>query len=387
MTGFQTAIGAVLISSFAAGFIPGGALPIAPAVVVDEYAETSAGGEIVVEQGITNPQVEAEALSDEIQELEDTPEAPVFTAFNPRVIQESYPGEFQSLDSATASFPLPEGCLYSAETTLQCATGPIILGGSAFDEQGNILGSKMEITNDAVIVTTEVLDGTDFPLTFSVFVSDSQSSPLIETGINSLSEMMDPESGTLSEAQLAEEERLLNESVSLDETNGIDPQAGASQFTAEPEHSRGAHLSGPSSLGNVLSASNSGALHIVPVAFSRPAYVGIPKGYRYCPKTCTPTRLHDYCSLSPDSFLNANFRGPCAKHDMRIDQIRKQPLSLYLKRSKRSDADWVLQSNLSQNCKNAYYKSYHAINRSTCLNVASRYWVGVTVGTWTWNGK
>lgn len=387
MTGFQAAMGAVLISTFAAGSIPGGALPIAPAVVVDEYAETSQGGEILVEQGITDPQVEAEAIADEIQELEDTPEAPVFTAFNPRVIQEGYPGEFQSLDKATASFPLPEGCLYSAEKTLQCATGPVVLEGSAFDEQGNLLGSQTEITSDGVIVTTAVLDETDFPLTFSVFMSDSQSSPLIEIGIDSMSEMMGPELGTLSEAELAQEEQLLNESAHLDETSGDDPQAGASQFMVETERRRGAYLDGPRSLGNMLNASNSGGVNIVTAAFSRPAFVGIPKGYRYCPTNCKPTRLHDYCSLSPDSFLNANFRGPCAKHDMRIDQIRKQPISLYLKRSKRSDADYYLQSDLSQNCKNAYYKSWHAINRSTCLNVASRYWVGVTVGTWTWNGK
>lgn len=121
----------------------------------------------------------------------------------------------------------------------------------------------------------------------------------------------------------------------------------------------------------------------------RPHKVGVPKNYVYC-KTftaarCKPRTLHDYCSYSPDRFGKADFRGPCARHDMSIDMIRKMKVSVSKKRSKRHAADALFYRDLKQNCAYAHYNN--GVKRTACNAAATGYLQAVNTKTIFWNGR
>ena len=42
-------------------------------------------------------------------------------------------------------------------------------------------------------------------------------------------------------------------------------------------------------------------------------FVAVPARYEYNPRQGS---LHDYCTHAPDSWDRADFRGPCANHDL-----------------------------------------------------------------------
>jgi hypothetical protein len=100
------------------------------------------------------------------------------------------------------------------------------------------------------------------------------------------------------------------------------------------------------------------------------AYVGVPSNYVYNPRLGS---LHDYCTKSPDEFpnpvgANANFRGPCARHDLCLGaRISSQTCNNRL---------W---SDMVSNCQ----YTYSIINpaRQACINTAHVYWVAVTINT------
>ncbi|MEZ4362736.1 MAG: hypothetical protein R3B48_21265 [Kofleriaceae bacterium] len=100
------------------------------------------------------------------------------------------------------------------------------------------------------------------------------------------------------------------------------------------------------------------------------SYVGVPSNYVYNPRLGT---LHDYCTKSPDEFpnpigKNANFRGPCARHDMCLGaRISSQTCNNRL---------W---SNMVSNCQYTYGVFNPA--RKACINTAHVYWVAVTINT------
>ncbi|TDQ05913.1 phospholipase A2-like protein [Labedaea rhizosphaerae] len=49
------------------------------------------------------------------------------------------------------------------------------------------------------------------------------------------------------------------------------------------------------------------------VVAPRATVIQVPSNYVYNPSLGS---LHDYCTDSPDSWFSADFRGPCARHDM-----------------------------------------------------------------------
>ena len=128
---------------------------------------------------------------------------------------------------------------------------------------------------------------------------------------------------------------------------------------------------------------------IQPVLHSTsPKVITVPSTYKYCPSTCKPKSLHDYCTWSPDSWFKANFRGPCAIHDMRIDSTRKKSISLKQKRDERKKHDAQFGKNLRTNC--SYYyprKIVDAASRKTCHAVTFVYQGAVSAKTMIWNGK
>jgi len=103
------------------------------------------------------------------------------------------------------------------------------------------------------------------------------------------------------------------------------------------------------------------------------AYVGVPSNYVY--NLNHPRRtLHDYCTKSPDEFpnpvgANANFRGPCARHDLCFEQ---RQASQYTCNNR-------LWGNLVSNCEYTY--AWYNPVRQTCINTAHVYWIAVTANT------
>jgi hypothetical protein len=91
--------------------------------------------------------------------------------------------------------------------------------------------------------------------------------------------------------------------------------------------------------------------------------VTVPSNYVYDPSRGS---LHDYCTSSPDSYLSADFRGPCARHDLCYEAPGNH----------KSSCDNTLHNNLVNNCDYAY-GSLNPV-RYTCRTVAGEYWAAVT---------
>ncbi len=50
------------------------------------------------------------------------------------------------------------------------------------------------------------------------------------------------------------------------------------------------------------------------LSYSGNPWFGVPSCYIY-DTNMDPVTLHDYCSYSPDTFVNISFKGPCSLHD------------------------------------------------------------------------
>jgi hypothetical protein len=106
-----------------------------------------------------------------------------------------------------------------------------------------------------------------------------------------------------------------------------------------------------------------------PGGFGTAAYVGVPSNYVYNPRLGA---RHDYCTSSPDEFpnpvgANANFRGPCARHDL-----------CYGSGTSHFTCDNRLWSDMVSNCDHAY-AWYNPVRRA-CYETANIYW-GFVVAT------
>ncbi|MFI6761829.1 hypothetical protein ACIBF5_22080 [Micromonospora sp. NPDC050417] len=91
--------------------------------------------------------------------------------------------------------------------------------------------------------------------------------------------------------------------------------------------------------------------------------VTVPSNYVYDPSRGS---LHDYCTSSPDSYLFADFRGPCARHDLCYEAPGNH----------KSACDNTFFSHLVNNCDYAY-GSLNPL-RYSCRVVAGEYWAAVT---------
>jgi hypothetical protein len=96
------------------------------------------------------------------------------------------------------------------------------------------------------------------------------------------------------------------------------------------------------------------------------AFVTVPSNYVYDPRLGA---LHDYCTYAPDEFPaplapNADFRGPCARHDL-----------CYAAGTSRSSCDTRLRVNMQTNC--AYEYGILDPLRAACYSAAVVYWAAV----------
>lgn len=98
--------------------------------------------------------------------------------------------------------------------------------------------------------------------------------------------------------------------------------------------------------------------------------VVVPKSYCYDPTTNNHRAWHDYCTDSPDSWNSADFRGPCARHDMCLQSSHSH-----------SKCDGPLLSNMKTNCKHAYPHWYQAATKATCYGIAYTYYAVIKVHT------
>lgn len=100
------------------------------------------------------------------------------------------------------------------------------------------------------------------------------------------------------------------------------------------------------------------------------AFVSVPSNYVYNPALGS---LHDYCTSSPDEFpapfgANADFRGPCARHDL-----------CYAGSTSEFTCDNGLRSDMRTNC--AYTYGSTNPNRYACYATADIYWAAVVIAT------
>lgn len=98
-------------------------------------------------------------------------------------------------------------------------------------------------------------------------------------------------------------------------------------------------------------------------------FVGVPSNYVYNPALGA---RHDYCTSSPDEFpnpvgSNANFRGPCARHDMCYDNSSISKFT----------CDNRLLADMYENCEHEY--SWYNPVRYTCFDTADVYWAIVVI--------
>lgn len=94
--------------------------------------------------------------------------------------------------------------------------------------------------------------------------------------------------------------------------------------------------------------------------------VSVPSRYVYNPNATSQRTLHDYCTKSPDEFSspgkNADFRGPCARHDLCIMD----------RKDARSTCDSRLRGDMMQQCEH-YYGRFDP-RRASCKSTAVVYW-------------
>ncbi|MFB0836049.1 phospholipase A2 [Arthrobacter halodurans] len=104
------------------------------------------------------------------------------------------------------------------------------------------------------------------------------------------------------------------------------------------------------------------------------AYVAVPADYIYDVNHARRT-LHDYCSFSPDSWGNADFRGPCARHDQCIENnLWRAPEDRKQHRAAVCDAD--LPDDMHENCQ-----VYSRKALQSCEAIAGVYFAAVSVRT------
>ncbi len=103
-------------------------------------------------------------------------------------------------------------------------------------------------------------------------------------------------------------------------------------------------------------------------------HVTIPSNYSYHPHRGPDIALHDYCTASPDKFYtfgaDADFRGPCARHDMCIQYYQKR----------RSSCDSDLLARMKAECRYTYSHSWDP-RHGACLSTAYVYWAVVRTKT------
>ena len=328
------------------------------------------------------PQMEAQRVFEDLNATLQNVDAPGIASYDPRVTE--------SLDDGvrTATFPVPEQCEPSGTTnTLSCPAGEVILVPTVLTLSGEVVPFESELLNDQMVVTA-VNDGEVFGL-FAGGVSDVA---LVETLPETFASLLYEDAQAHSVAA--------NEEVPVPTEDDDEPTGEWEEDwtkTEAPLEEIGEPWT-PAPTDNEQEPTPIFGEVTADGSYKRPkSMVSVPSNYVYCvvwvATKCKPKNLHDYCSWSPDGFRyktklawsEVTFRGPCARHDLAIDSIRKKSISLASKKAQRRNADATFKSHLRQNCGYKLYKSTPV--RTACFGAASVYYGVVSGKTNDWNGS
>lgn len=347
-----------------------------------EQESDTSNENLLLENETIKTLVESQDVGQTLDESAAAPDEPTLTVYEPRILEEADLVGDISTNEVTASFPLPSGCAASADrASLSCPSGQIAFSSTIVDAAGTLLSAEVGVDADFLYLTTTPPGDAQFPVIFTAYLTDVSTPEVLEDAEDALAWMVaQDDSDGLSQEELEREERLLNDAVATGMHDPSDDPYGVHNSKSEV------------SAAALLNTPGSGLLTVVPVASSRPFKVQIPEGYRHCPSWCTPKARHDYCtSPAVNAWATrqgaADFRGPCARHDMMISGIAKKSISRDSKRSQRATGDKVFLVQLQQNCRHGFYKTSQLTGKASCFTATAGYYAAVSVTTRRWDGK
>lgn len=332
------------------------------------------------------PEEEAASVAEALEAAEESTginEVPTIASYEVRFTDE---GQIDSGQRLVSEFPLPENCVSSAAAeSLQCDGVDVMIEPVALTVSGDSVPITAAVTDAGIVVTTHPLNAETAHI-LTMYVGASKDADLLPIAADAFAWMLVAEgSQSGSDAPVTDEEE--SEWTEEDSDAEAPPdELGEEWVPADGEFDESAGEPTQPPL-------------IAYGSFTRPKQVKVPSNYVYCSvwvtSRCRPKALHDYCTWSPDSFtytatrgavpVRASFKGPCARHDLSIDSIRKKKISLSSKRSQRAKADTRFKSHLRQNCAYSLYKT--KAGRVKCYDRAALYYSIVSDKARTWDGK
>lgn len=334
------------------------------------------------------PEEEAASVAEALETAEESTginEVPTIASYEVRFADE---GHVDSGLRLVSEFPLPENCVSSAAAeSLRCDGGDVMIEPVALTVSGDTVPITTAVTDTGIVVTTDPLNAETAHI-LTMYVSASKDADLLPIAADAFAWMVAAEgSQSGGDAPFPDEEE--GEWTEEDSDAEAPPdEIGEEWVPADDEFDESAGEPTQPPL-------------IAYGSFTRPKQVKVPSNYVYCSawitSRCRPKALHDYCTWSPDGFafayavgagtmrVRASFKGPCARHDLAIDSIRKKTLSLSSKRSQRASADTRFKSHLRQNCAYSLYKT--KAGRVKCYDRAALYYSKVADRTKGGDGK
>lgn len=324
---------------------------------------------------------EADKIADDLTEAENSPESPTLAGYGARTLELS--GEQRVGSTTEVAFAVPNNCVPRAQQNLlDCDFGVVTATPAVIGDNGESHSADLTMDADQLTVSFDPASAKSNSVVVNLYIGDQnevESQEVAKEAMEWMIEAGDDEYASTEELAI-KEEQLSDDSAALSEEDTADESSDNASAAVATE-------------------STWPDMTVQPVkTIKRPAKVTIPGSYVYCKahKTgrCKPKSLHDYCTKSPDHHVAnsnvpspADFRGPCARHDMAIDKIRFKKISVKSKRSQRSGADTTLKKQIRQNCSYTYYKNAYTGERNRCYSAASVYYATVSARTKKWNGK
>ena len=295
-------------------------------------------------------------------------------------------GDIEQNETLVANFPMPDDCAPGGTNTeLSCSTGKVLLAPVALTMAGEAIPQETSITQSGTKVSAQSTSPESPAHVITMYAAPKSQSGALDVAAETFTWMVAADAQQAGGTQPLENEE--EGEWSEEESAG---EAGSEEIGEEWEPADDEFESPP-----VVLPVGPLELH---GSFKRPKQVKVPSNYVYCvvwvTNKCRPKNLHDYCSWSPDSFTytvprsrayKTSFKGPCARHDLSIDSIRKKSISVSKKRSQRANADKTFRSHLRQNCGYGLYMTTKG--RTKCYDRASTYYSAVSNRTKDWNGK
>lgn len=329
--------------------------------------DSEVGSESQVQPSVIeeSPQVQNDDRGeDDLEELYENPDLPVITALDPQTVFGADTSSDQSKIFEDITFSLPDACITDInENKLICNGHPVVVQPTAIDSQGQKLQTMLTTESDGLIVGLEGHHDSDHPIIVTIYITENDHEDLAQDAEDALAWMIAADTDAVDDNP-----NELDSEVDTDSTNS---EQATTTFTPWPTKDR---------------------LLVNPAAGKRPRKVTVPSNYRYCPNSCRPKARHDYCTSPAVNFWTtrrgtADFRGPCARHDLMIDRVAKKRISLQSKRAQRSQGDLQFRGNLQQNCRHGFYKRSQTSSKLSCFAVSGTYWAAVSYRTRHWNGR